>query len=195
MTKAQIENKKRFIAVQAEAKKLKAKNPKLTHIMAVKQAWAIMQGKPAAKVGAIKKTEAKKPVVKKAVKRDPIYGRLNLTGKETNLGYVTKKVTTKKPAVKKMPISKHKDTKSHNVNIKVVSGMDDVYKTQSKNKLLYYLSWLNEWLIEYETAYLYFKNFKPKNSLEVKNKKEGLLFNKKMISEFKTHIKELKKHI
>lgn len=59
MTKAQIENKKRFIAVQAEAKKLKAKNPKLAHTEAVKQAWAILLHKPASKIGAVKKVVAK----------------------------------------------------------------------------------------------------------------------------------------
>jgi hypothetical protein len=50
MTAAQKANVARFKAVQAEAKKLKAKNKNLTHVQAVKQAWAIMlHKKPAAK--------------------------------------------------------------------------------------------------------------------------------------------------
>jgi len=51
LTKAQKENQARFKAVQAKAKELKAKSPKLTHIEAVKKAWALMPGK-----GIVKKT-------------------------------------------------------------------------------------------------------------------------------------------
>lgn len=67
MTAKQKANIERFKKVVAEAKKLRAKNPKLTQAQAVKQAWAIF--KKSGKVGEY-----------------------------------------------------HKDTKSHNVNIKVVSG-------------------------------------------------------------------------
>jgi hypothetical protein len=59
MTKAQKDNQLRFKKAQAEAKRLKAKNPKLTHTAAVKQAFKNIAGtsdKPAAKkIGAIKK--------------------------------------------------------------------------------------------------------------------------------------------
>lgn len=60
MTKAQKENQERFKKVQAEAKKLKAKNPKLKHVDAVKKAWAILYN--TGKVGAVKtvKTAVKK---------------------------------------------------------------------------------------------------------------------------------------
>lgn len=44
MTKAQKENQARFKKVQAEAKKLKAKNPRLAHTEAVKRAWDIVMG-------------------------------------------------------------------------------------------------------------------------------------------------------
>ena len=44
-TAAQKKNIARFKAVQAEAKKLKAKNKSLSHIQAVKQAWAILYSK------------------------------------------------------------------------------------------------------------------------------------------------------
>lgn len=74
MTTAQKANVARFKAVQAEAKKLKAKNKNLTHLQAVKQAWAIMlHKKPAAKkkaakkVGAVKKKVAKKKPTEKAI--------------------------------------------------------------------------------------------------------------------------------
>lgn len=71
MTAAQKENIKRFKAVQAEAKKLKAKNKKLTHQEAVKQAWAIMYSKQKSgkKVGAVKKKAAPKPSEKDILKK------------------------------------------------------------------------------------------------------------------------------
>ena len=77
MTAAQKENIKRFKAVQAEAKKLKAKNKKLTHQEAVKQAWAIIYSKQrkaapkkaAKKVGAVKKKAERKPTEKDILKK------------------------------------------------------------------------------------------------------------------------------
>ena len=73
----------RFKAIQAEAKKIREKNPKLTQAEAVKKAWAIIYSKKISKkVGAVKKAEKKSPIKSEY----------------------------------------HKDTKSHNVNIKVMSG-------------------------------------------------------------------------
>lgn len=195
MTKAQKENQARFKAVQAEAKKLKAKNPKLSHVMAVKQAWAIILGKPA-KVGsiatkmiikkpAIKKTGLK-AIIKKVPKKMPIAGRLNLTGKETRLGYIPKKVAAKKPAT-----SKHQDTKSHNVNIKVVSGIQ-----LKHNNILYYkkaLLRLDE--LERTLNFLIDGLITEKTKEGKKIVNEWIRSTKKLIIEEKQHIKELKKHI
>ena len=88
MTAAQKANRERFKKVMAEAKKLRAKNKKLTQAEAVKQAWAIEYST---------KKKATKP--KKAATKKKVSG-------------------VKKPAV-----SKHTDTKSHNVNIRVMSGI------------------------------------------------------------------------
>jgi DNA repair protein RadC len=84
MTIAQKKNIARFKAVQADAKKLKAKNKNLTHIEAVKKAWAMQK-----KVGAI----AKKNVIKKKIapkkkvgdykNKDIIYK--DIRGRKTNL--------------------------------------------------------------------------------------------------------------
>ena len=80
MTAKQKANAQRFKKAVAEAKKIRAKNPKLTQPQAVKQAWAIL--------------------------------------------YKTGKVAgTKKPVKKSTSKSDHKDTKSHNVRISVVSGI------------------------------------------------------------------------
>lgn len=96
MTAKQKANRERFKKVVAEAKKLRKKNPKLTQAQAVKQAWAIMYTKKRAGVGATKKKAAKK-----------------------------KATTTKVKAKKSKRTSEmHTDTKSHNVNIRVMSGMD-----------------------------------------------------------------------
>jgi hypothetical protein len=74
----------------------------------LKQAFAHVSGK---KTVVKKKATPKKVAVKKAAKK-----------------VVKKKIgVVKKKAVKK-PISTHKDTKSHNVNIKVVSGIADKQK-------------------------------------------------------------------
>ena len=97
MTPAQKANRERFKKVVAEAKKLRKKNPKLTQAQAVKQAWAITYSK-GTKVGAAKKAAPKKAAKKAAFKK-----------------------AAKKAAPKKM--AKHIDTKSHNVNIRVVSGI------------------------------------------------------------------------
>lgn len=97
MTPAQKANRERFKKVVAEAKKLRKKNPKLSQAQAVKQAWAITYSK-GTKVGAAKKAAPKKAAKKAASKK-----------------------AAKKAAPKKM--AKHIDTKSHNVNIRVVSGI------------------------------------------------------------------------
>lgn len=93
MTAKQKAAREKFKKVVAEAKKLRAKNPKLTQAQAVKQAWAIDYSKKrSGKVAAA----PKKKVAKKAAKK-----------------------VTKKSAAK----SYHKDTASHNVRISVVSGI------------------------------------------------------------------------
>jgi hypothetical protein len=89
MTPAQKKNVARFKAAAAEAKKIRAKDPKLSQAEAVKKAFAKLYG--------VKKTATKKAVAKKTVEK-------------------------KKPARKKVG-EYHKDQKSHNVNIRVVSGV------------------------------------------------------------------------
>jgi len=95
MTAKQRAARAKFKAVVAEAKKLRKKNPKLTQAQAVKQAFAISYSKAGkSKVGAVKKKAAPK-----------------------------KKAATKVKAKKSKSTEMHTDTKSHNVNIRVVSGL------------------------------------------------------------------------
>jgi hypothetical protein len=99
MTAKQRAARAKFKAVVKEAQKLRKKNPKLTQAQAVKQAWAISYSKKRAGVGAVKKKAAPK-----------------------------KKAATKVKAKKSKRTSEmHTDTKSHNVNIRVVSGINDQY--------------------------------------------------------------------
>lgn len=95
MTAKQRAARAKFKAVVAEAKKLRKKNPKLTQAQAVKQAFAISYGKKRAGVGAVKKKAARKK------KAEP----------------------TKVKAKKRRSTEMHTDTKSHNVNIRVISGI------------------------------------------------------------------------
>lgn len=95
MTAKQKANRERFKKVVAEAKKLRKKNPKLTQAQAVKQAWAIMYSKKRAGVGAVKKK-----AVKKKAKPTKVKAKKGKTSGEM-----------------------HTDTKSHNVSIRVMSGI------------------------------------------------------------------------
>lgn len=70
MTAAQKKNAARFKAVQAEAKKLKAKNKNLKHVDAVKQAWAILYAKNK-KIGYQPKRYADAKGITKVMKRQP----------------------------------------------------------------------------------------------------------------------------
>lgn len=115
MTAKQKANRERFKKVVAEAKKLRAKNKKLTQAQAVKQAWAIMYKKPGKKVGATK-------IVQKG------------QSKNAKVTKVLQQVRTKKgqfKGYKRIAGERHTDTKSHNVNIRVVSGIGYTKKKYS----------------------------------------------------------------
>jgi len=114
MTAKQKAARAKFKQVVAEAKKLRKKNPKLTQAQAVKQAWAIeykKAPKKVAEVGKIKKTAPKKKAA-------------------------AKKASPKKKAAAKKSTSYHNDTKSHNVNIRVVSGIDHSFNIERLNKTM-----------------------------------------------------------
>jgi hypothetical protein len=100
-TAAQKANIARFKAVQTEAKKLKAKNKHLTHIQAVKQAWAIFYSKE-------KKSGPKKKAAKKI-------GQYDLFGEKST---PKKKVSKKKAAPKKVAHKKATSKKLKYVGVK-----------------------------------------------------------------------------
>jgi len=108
-----------------EAQAIRRKSPKMEWKKAVAQASAIYSSKnkgksPVAKK-AIKKKAIKKTATKKAVGK---YVKTIRKGKITDVIYKRKKIG----AVKKSATTMHKDTKSHNVKISVMSGVGKNFK-------------------------------------------------------------------
>jgi len=170
MTVKQKAARAKFKKAIDEAKKLRAKNPKLTQAAAVKQAFAILYSKDKPKkVGAVKKKAApkKKAAVKKAAPK-------------------------KKAAIKKAS-SVHKDTKSHNVNIRVVSGI-----AKYSNSVLDELNFLSNKISNMEILRdriqmnIKYKRYSVDDMPEAKKQLKGY---NEYIKSLKTNLKNLKKHI
>jgi hypothetical protein len=164
--------------IVAKAKILKKSYPNTKWTDLIKKASKLVT--PAKKsVGAPKK---KKAVVKKAVvkKYAPV-----------------KPLAKKKKAVKKSPVrSMHKDTKSHNVNIRVVSGVSKSHKLKLLNIIDERLKSINqlEQNIEYvKDLMTRFDPYRTKSDI-LKMRKEIKEY-KDYISLFKYDIRVMKKHI
>ena len=126
MTAKQKANRERFKKVVAEAKKLRKKNPKLTQAQAVKQAWAIQISKE--KKNPVNRVKKYIQEAKEGIKRGYYGTEYKKKGKK--VGAVKKKTVKKKAKPTKVKAKKakasgemHTDTKSHNVNIRVMSGI------------------------------------------------------------------------
>lgn len=114
MTAKQKAAREKFKAIIQEAKKLRRNYPKLTQAQAVKQAWAIEKRKKPGKIADVivtypSKKEAEYKMMR--MKDGTFRGnqRISAVPRKTSKNY-------------------HKDTKSHNVNIRVVSGIKINYK-------------------------------------------------------------------
>jgi hypothetical protein len=106
MTAKQKANRERFKKAIAEAAKIRAKNPKLTQAEAVKKAWAIIYTNKKTVSGYVKTLRS---------------------GNKTDVLY-TRQIKSKKEKPKQgLLFGTHKDTKSHNVNIRVVSGLNEEF--------------------------------------------------------------------
>jgi hypothetical protein len=154
MTPAQKKNVERFKKAAAEAKKLRAKNPKLSQAQAVKQAFAILY--KGGKIAAVK-------TAKKAT------------------------VTVKK----KKPIAdnSHRDNRSHNVNIRVMSGV----KIHSVRGLKNSISELESWqkiLDKLRNEYASEKRAQYKKSI-----REDIQESKKWITHYKRIVQDHLKNI
>lgn len=156
MTAKQKAARAKFKAIVKEASKLRKKNSKLTQAQAVKQAWAISYGKKRAGVGAVKKKAAPK-----------------------------KKAATKVKAKKSKRTSEmHTDTKSHNVNIRVVSGID-------KNDITSKFFKANQDIEKLERVLIRNKETQKKAPYKTDFWKKHFAYQNKLI---KKYISELKKH-
>ena len=141
MTAKQRAARAKFKAVVKEATKLRKKNPKLTQAEAVKQAWAIRYSKDrkGEKLGYSKEREKlhknatawlkkRKKIDADKSKKD----RVSLAYQQApfgkpGVGAIKKKAATKVKAKKSKRTSEmHTDTKSHNVNIRVISGIGNI---------------------------------------------------------------------
>jgi hypothetical protein len=141
-----------------EAKVIWKKHPKLSWQEAIKKASTIYKSKHKPKKSG--KAIAGKRIVKKSV---------------------PKKSTPKKVATKK---STHKDTKSHNVNIRVVSGINNIDRLKQAIRT-------KEGL---ESNLKIFKSVMPKNrsdyhKMMLKALPQLIAGEKRIISELKKHIK------
>jgi len=108
-----------------EAQSIRRKSPKMEWKKAVAQASAIYASKHKGKSPVGKKKVAKKAIKKKAIRKTATkkavgkYVKTVRKGKITDVIYKRKKIG----AVKKSATTMHKDTKSHNVKISVMSGI------------------------------------------------------------------------
>jgi len=176
MTAKQKAARERFKKVVAEAGKLRKKNPKLTQAQAVKQAFAISYSKAGEvkKVGSVKKKAApkKKAALKKAAPK--------------------KKAASKKVASKRIT-DIHKDSKSHNVNIRVVSGIE-----KYSNSVLDELNFLSNKISNMEILRdriqmnIKYKRYSVDDIPEAKKQLKGY---NEYIKSLKTNLRNLKKHI
>jgi len=122
MTAKQKAARAKFKAVVKEAAKLRKKNPRLTQAEAVKQAFAISYSKQrkGKKLGAAnRQTGTSDKERDKARKAKPPGKRKAGKTAQRKYYYEYRKNRTDKPG---KLTGTHKDTKSHNVNIRVVSG-------------------------------------------------------------------------
>jgi len=187
MTVKQKAARAKFKMAIAETKKLRAKNPKLSQAQALKQAFAILYGKDKTvkKVGAVKKKSA----VKKAAPKKKATVKKAASKKKAT---VKKAAPKKKASVKKLK-SYHKDTKSHNVNIRVVSGIGKM-----NNEFINSLKEANDRLIKYQNVLLVLMDQKNTQTFSP-DRKKTIAFDiktvKNVIKEQKIHIRELKKNI
>jgi hypothetical protein len=171
-----------------EAKAIRKKMPKIEWKKAVAQASAIYASKHKGKSPVGKKKAAKKKAVKKAAKKKAVgkYVKTVRKGKITDVIYKRKKIGAVKKAT-----TMHKDTKSHNVNIRVMSGIGALSSSMITN-----LKEAHNKLIHWQKALIMLENtrkslpatMKKYNSMDIKRVKEA-------IKEQKIHIAQLKKNI
>lgn len=143
MTAKQKKAQAVFKQVVKEASSLRRSNPSLTQAQAVKKAWAMHSGgSRVAEIGKVasKKKSAKKKVARKNTALLEVRKKVKRVLKANNAtmphGYDIRKgsvrnlsgydLSVRPSGMYGTPKEFHKDTKSHNVNIRVVSGIGEM---------------------------------------------------------------------
>lgn len=178
-----------------EAKHLRAKNPKIEWKKAVAQASAIYASKhkgksPVGKKKPVKKAAKKKVVRKSAKKVGAVKKVVRKIVKKAAKKKIVRKIVKKAPAKKSAIKSLHTDTRSHNVNIHVMSGISGHNIMDEIKSAIKKVEASEKYALHHKLA---IKNKANKQHLPILKKQ--LLNLKKYITEQKAHIKELKKHI
>jgi hypothetical protein len=183
-----------------EAKAIRKKSPKMEWKKAVAQASAIYASKhkgksPVGKKRAVKKKIAKKVAKKRAIGKTDKKLQKGLASKSLKMphGYDVVKRKRKIGAVKKSATTMHKDTKSHNVNIRVMSGVDnDLIKQLNtyKGLIRYYTN-----NIEIFKEAIKKRKERGLTPIMVSNLKKDIKKFQSLIKEYKIHLTQLKKHI
>jgi hypothetical protein len=146
--------------------------------VSLKEAFAHVYGK---KVGAApKKKAAKKAAPKKAAKKVVKKAAPKKAAKKKHTKYGVVKKHVRRVAGMKKPESVHKDTKSHNVNIRVISGMESVAIGNVK--------YLFEQIRKAEGQYQILKDRKKRD-------KKLVGFDAKLFQRYPGYIKSLKKQL
>lgn len=188
MTAKQRAARAKFKAVVKEASKLRKKNPKLTQAQAVKQAFAISYEKDRRNpIKRIKKAVTDYVSKAKEDFKKGYYGEeYGKKSRRKKVGAAPTKVKAKKS---KRTSEMHTDTKSHNVNIRVVSGIDNDVM-QKYHSVVKNINGLENALLRNKETAKKFQYKTPfwKQYFATQNKKI-----KKYITELKKHKAELKK--
>jgi hypothetical protein len=185
MTAQQKAARLKFKAALAEAKKLRKKNCKLTQAQAVKQAFAIINEKERRNpIKKIKKTVTDSLAKFKKGFEKGYYGEdYGKKRRRRKVGAAPTKVKAKKS---KRTREMHTDTKSHNVNIRVMSGVD-------KNLLTHLVKDL-----QHLTNSLAIAQYHLKKSIEAKKSSKDSDAKKyftRMANQFRDEVKGLKAQI
>jgi len=197
MTAAQKQNQKRFKAAQLEAKKLRLKNPKLSHRDALKQAFAIEYKT----IGAAKKPKIKKEIVKKTVKKTVAKKNVKKIKKpHTHWGTIhahKRRVNgIKRPGEKSVLKSIEHAAKVQKIHMGIGASVREMSQIQmvALKDALERLFYAQQNLDRVKIALSKSKKmgYSPAYKKELT---ESVKMYKQIIKELNTHIKEIKKHI
>jgi hypothetical protein len=166
-----------------EAKAIRKKSPKIEWKKAVAQASAIYASKHKGK-----SPVGKKKAVKKAAKKKAVGSVKKKAAKK-----VARKKATKKVGVVKKATTMHKDTKSHNVKISVMSGVNDKI-LQDLKQINERENYFNNQLIRLKQDYAALKTQKNSRGHIIANKRYEQQV-KSILRTIKKEKANLKKHI